>query len=54
MKIEIELFDDDFEYKGVEIWAYESDGCYYRVHKYDKGFVRLVDAIKFIDEKLGE
>lgn len=56
MKIEIELFEGDFKYKGVEIWAYESDGYYYRINntKLEGYFLKLSDAIKFIDEELGE
>lgn len=54
MKIEIELTPEgDFKYKGVEIWAYEEDGCFYRINEYGENFIKLSDAILYIDEKLG-
>ena len=54
MKIEIELFEGDFKYRDIEIWAYEEDGCYYRIDKDTIGFVKLSDAIQYIDDKLGD
>lgn len=54
MKIEIELTrEGDFKYKGVEVWAYEEDGGYYRVNEFNRNFIKLSHAIDFIDEKLG-
>lgn len=52
MKIEIELHEGDFKYKGVEVWAYEGSGTYYRINKYHESFVDLLDAIKFIDRSI--
>ena len=52
MKIEIELHEGDFKYKGVEVWAYEESGTYYKINKYDENFVNLSDAIKFIDRNI--
>lgn len=52
MKIEIELHEGDFKYKGVEVWAYEESGSYYKINKYDENFMNLSDAIKFIDRNI--
>lgn len=55
MNIEIELTrEGDFKYKGVEVWAYEEDGCYYRVNEFNENFIKLSDAIDFIDKKLDD
>ena len=49
MKIEIELHEGDFKYKGVEVWAYEESGAYYKINKYDANFVNRSDGIMFIE-----
>lgn len=54
MKIEIELHGSDFKYKGIEIWAYELDGSFYRIDSFNKNFIKLSAAIKFIDERENE
>jgi len=52
MKIEIELTDGDFKYKGFEIWAYEEEGTYYRIDRLNEKFAKLSDAISFIDNHI--
>lgn len=54
IKIEIELHEGDFKYKDVEIWAYGGDGTYYMLPKSNVKFVNLIDAIRHIDENIGD